>query len=84
MVSGCWSLNWNLGLHDYKAAQANPDILLRREPEWQDGYSIARQVKGKARFEQCNSSVPGRAHLRGRIPLSPVGGQWPPFCPPHP
>lgn len=50
MVSGCWSLNWNLGLHDYKAAQSNPDILLRREPEWQDGYSIARQVKGKARI----------------------------------
>lgn len=49
MVSEWWSLNLNLGLHDYKVPQSNPHILLRRELEWQDGHSISQQVKGRAR-----------------------------------
>lgn len=63
MVSEWRSLNLNLGLYDYKVAQSNTHILLRREPEWQHDHSIP-QVKGRARAPQWNSSG------RGRIPFS--------------
>lgn len=63
MSSEWWSLNSNLGLCDYKAAQPNPHVLLRREPEEQHGHSIPQQVKARVWDQQCNSSVFGRPRI---------------------